>query len=401
MKILHVLDTSIPDSAGYTTRGLYLVKHQRQQGVDPVVLTSERFRTSWEADVEEIEGVRYYRTRKRTSIYRKLPFLAVICEIADLSKRIKDVAAIEQIDIVHTHSPSLIGSAGLKYCQFNNIPLIYEIRAFWEDAAVDRGAFKEGSLHYKLRRAHETGVVKRADKVIVICEGLKQDLLARGVSEDKIHVVKNGVDYDHFLPVKNKNDLREKLHLNNKEVVGFVGSFFNFEGLQDMIRSMPQILAANGNVVLLLVGAGQVDDNLRELSKSLNIEDKVIFTGRVPHDSVNDYYSIIDILVYPRIKKRITDLVTPLKPLEAMAMGKAVLMSDVGGLRELVNVDGVAEFFRAEDLNDLAAKILKMLKDKNKLEGMGKKARRNAIEYWGWNRRAAEDIQIYNSLLRN
>ncbi len=310
MKVLHVLDTSIPDSAGYTTRGLYLVDHQKKQGIEPVVLTSERLKSPMSTDQEEIKGVKYYRTRKSDSFLRKLPFVAIKDEIRDLANRIGEVVTKEKVDIIHAHSPSLIGAAGYKYCKAANIPLVYEIRAFWEDAAVDRGAFKEGSLHYRLRRAHETGVVKGADKVIAICEGLKYDLIERGVPENKIHVVRNGVDYDQFLPISANSALKDELNLNNKTILGFVGSFFNFEGLQDMIQAMPKILAEDDNVVLLLVGAGQVDDELRALSNSLNLEGKVIFTGRVPHESVNAYYSIIDILVYPRISKRITNLVT-------------------------------------------------------------------------------------------
>lgn len=399
MKVLHILDTSIPDSAGYTTRGSYLVDHQLKQGIQPVVLTSERLRSPMSSVYEEIKGVRYYRTPKSNSFLRNIPLLAVKDEIRVLAKRIGEVASQEKVDIIHAHSPSLIGAAAVKYCKNVRTPIAYEIRAFWEDAAVDRGAFKEGSLQYRLRRAHETGVVRSVNKVIAICEGLKQDLIERGMEKNNIHVVKNGVDYEHFLPIPANGVLRKELRLDNKTILGFVGSFFNFEGLQDLIRAMPKILAEDSNMVLLLVGAGQVDDDLRELTSSMQLEEKVIFTGRVPHEKVNDYYSIIDILVYPRISKRITNLVTPLKPLEAMAMEKAVLMSDVGGLRELVNVEGVAEFYKAGNIDDLARTILQMAKRKEQLVAMGRKARVNVIKNWGWDRRAVEDIVIYKTLI--
>ncbi len=364
LKVLHVLDTSIPDSAGYTTRGYYLATNQKKLGCQPVILTSERYSNPDNIQSEMIEGIKYYRTQKRTGLIRKIPFLAEINEIQTLRKRVSEVADLEQVDIIHAHSPSLIGTACLNYCKQKNIPLIYEIRAFWEDAAVDREAFTERSLKYKLRRYHETNVVKKADAVIAICDGIKNDLLNRGVTEKKIHVVRNGVDCELFHPLEKCKELQRQLNCSGKTVLGFIGSFFNFEGLQDLIHAMKEIIRKDSNIVLLLVGAGQVDTELRKLTSELELEDNVIFTGRVSHEKVKDYYSIIDVLVYPRIKKRITELVTPLKPLEAMAMEKTVLMSDVGGLRELVDTDGSAHFFRAGDQENLVSQCLKLSSDK-------------------------------------
>ena len=399
MKVLHVLDTSVPDSAGYTTRGYYLVSHQKKIGIEPVVLTSERFKSKSIGMEEEIGGVKYYRSPKKESFIRKLPVISVKDEVATLYKRISEVARKEKIDIVHAHSPSLIGAACLKFCKKNKVPFIYEIRAFWEDAAVDRGAFEEGSFKYKLRRAHETTVVRNADEIIVICEGLKSDLMTRGIPEQKIHIVRNGVDCEQFKPLSPNNSLKSKLSLDGKVVLGFIGSFFNFEGLQDLIIAMKEISSRNSNVVLLLVGAGQVDDYLRTLVSKNNLQENIIFTGRVPHEEVEDYYSIIDVLVYPRIKKRITDLVTPLKPLEAMAMGKPVLMSDVGGLKELADIDGVAEFYTAGNVSELAEKSLLLCENEKLRSELGEKSRNNVMNNWGWDKRASQDVKIYEKII--
>lgn len=398
MKVLHVLDTSVPDTAGYTTRGYYLVNEQKKLGVEPIVLTSERYKGSY-SENEEIEGVKYWRTLKKQNLVRKLPVFAECDEIKNLRKRVFEVADKEKVNLIHAHSPSLLASACLPYCRAKNIPLIYEIRAFWEDAAVDRGAFRENSFRYRLRKFHETLVVKKVDAVIAICSGIKNDLMGRGISESKIHIVGNGVDYEKFHPIPVNNELKKKLRLDGKVVIGFIGSFFNFEGLHDLVLAMKQISASNPDIVLLLVGTGQTFEDLKNLAKSENLEDNVILTGRVPHEQVSAYYSIIDLLVYPRIKKRITDLVTPLKPLEAMAMEKPVLMSDVGGLIELVNVDGVAGIFKAGDQKDLAGKCLSMCADKDTRINIGQKARQNIIKNWGWNHRAEQDVEIYDQLL--
>lgn len=399
MKVLHVLDTSVPDSAGYTTRGYYLVANQRKLGWQPVVLTSERFPNPGNITQEEIEGVGYYRSVKQRGMIRRIPFLAENHEIQTLRRRVAEVAAREQVDIIHAHSPSLIGAACLDYCQDNKVPLVYEIRAFWEDAAVDRGAFAEGSVKYRLRRYHETSIVKKATAVIAICDGIKADLLARGIPPEKIHVVRNGVDCQLFQPITPPLELKAKIGCAGKTIIGFIGSFFNFEGLLDLIVAMQEIARHDDKIVLLLVGKGQVDKTLREFVRANGLADRVIFTGMVPHDQVKDYYSIIDLLVYPRLKKRITDLVTPLKPLEAMAMGKAVLMSDVGGLVELASEPGGAEFFTAGDVGDLARKCIALCASSERRRQLGMTARNNMVAQWGWDKRARTDIGIYEQVL--
>ena len=399
MKILHILDTSVPRPSGYSTRSYYLVTNQKKQKETPVVLTSERF-----GKVEQIEGniddVHYYRTIPQENILaRKFPIIAQIDEINFFKKRILAVIKKEKPDIIHAHSPSFIGSAALKAAKKNNLPLVYEIRAFWEDAAVDQGKITEKSLMYKLIRQHETRVVRKADAVIVICEGLKNDLIHRGIDSAKIYKVMNGVDAEKFQPLQSDIKLKTELGLKDKTVIGFIGSFFEFEGLHLLIEAMTQTLLKDNNIVLLLVGGGPIENKLHDLAEHLKLTDHVIFTGRVPHQDVMNYYSIIDLFVYPRISMRITELVTALKPLEAMAMGKAVLMSDVGGMKELADAPGVAEFFKAGDPVDLSNKVIELCENSNRRKLLGNKARENVLETWGWSSRAKKDIEIYKLLI--
>ncbi len=399
MKILHVLDISIPRLAGYSTRSYYLIHHQKEIDISPVVLTSERFgKTS--NDKEEIDNISYYRSKVCRNRIRKIPLLSETHEIRCLKKRIEQIALTEHVDIIHAHSPSLIGAASIYHCKKYGIPLVYEIRAFWEDAAVDRGSFSEKSLQYIIRRFHETIIIKRATKIIAISNGIKEDLIKRGIPEEKIHIVRNGVDFQKFKPVPVNNNLKRKYGCHDKIIIGFIGSFFNFEGLQDLIFAFKKISQKNNNVILMLVGAGQMDDYLRNLTKELKITDRVIFTGHVSHDRIIDFYSVFDLLIYPRISKRITELVTPLKPLEAMSMEKPVLMSDVDGLRELVDTDDSAMFFKAGDVDELASKCLFLCEKKPLRIKMGKKARVNIIRNWGWDKRARINKRIYEQILR-
>ena len=400
MKVLHVLDTSIPKISGYTTRAYYLTKHMKAMGCEPLVLTSERYGDAAGIMKEKIDGIHYYRTPRTTSLWSKVPLVRNFAEVRNLEKRVEEVARREKVQLIHAHSPSLTGAACLHYCKATGIPLVYEIRAFWEDAAVDRCVFREGGLHYNLRKLHETRLVKKVDSVITICQGLKDDLLNRGIDKERIEVVPNGVDCQEFVPVQPDMSLKKELGCEGNIIIGFIGTFFNFEGLQLMVEAMTDIAHQLPEIKLLLVGGGQVDEELRRMVWEKRLGDRVVFIGRVPHNLVSRYYSIIDLLVYPRVRRRITELVTPLKPLEAMAMEKAVLMSDVGGLRELVKEEGVAAFFKAEDNKDLVEKCVRLCLNDSERQSLAKHARNYVGQFWDWASRAESDINLYEKLLR-
>jgi PEP-CTERM/exosortase A-associated glycosyltransferase len=219
----------------------------------------------------------------------------------------------------------------------HNIPLLYEIRAFWEDAAVGNGTGTEGSAKYRLTRRLETHAAHRADAVAVICEGLRDDLVRRGVPAEKIIVSPNGVDLELFgAPPARDGAFAKRLGLDDAEVVGFIGSFYDYEGLDDLIAAMPMFAERRPKARLLLVGGGPMEAALRAQAEASPAADRILFVGRVPHQEVERYYALVDVLAYPRKAMRLTELVTPLKPLEAMAQGKLVAASNVGGHRELI-----------------------------------------------------------------
>jgi PEP-CTERM/exosortase A-associated glycosyltransferase len=279
-----------------------------------------------------------------------------------LTARLVEVAKIEKPDVIHAHSPALNGVAAIRAGRALGIPVVYEVRGFWEDAAVSHGTSREWGLRYRLGRAMETWVLKRADEVACICEGIRQDLIHRGISPDKITIVPNAVDASRFQPVGGRDSALERsLKLKGKTVIAFIGSFYDYEGLDLLVEAMPRLLSERPDIRLLLVGGGQVAEDLQSQVARLGIEDKVIMTGRVPHEDVETYYSLTDILVYPRKSMRLTELVTPLKPLEAMAQKSMFLASDVGGHKELVRDGITGTLFRADDVEDLATSLLKLL----------------------------------------
>ena len=331
MKILHVLDHSIPLHSGYTFRTCSILSEQAKLGWKTSHVTSIKQLNA--TDAEEVhENLKFYRTTDSGSILSKIPIINQVYVIRTLQKRLTEVIEKERPDIIHAHSPCLNGIAAIFAARKFSLPVVYEMRASWEDAAVEHGTTKEGSLRYRLTRALETFVFKRVHGITTICDGLKKDIVSRDVGETPIQVIPNAVnaeEFSHTRPVK--NDLKKQYKLGQSYVVGFIGSFYAYEGLDLLIEALAKMRDSELDIKALLVGGGPEESRLKEQVRRLGLDSKVMFTGRVPHEEVDRYYDLIDVLVYPRYPARLTDIVTPLKPLEAMAMGKVFVASDVGG----------------------------------------------------------------------
>ncbi|MBP6031304.1 MAG: glycosyltransferase, exosortase A system-associated [Sphingobium sp.] len=361
-RILHILDHSLPMHSGYSFRTRAILRAQIAQGWEVRGLTGQRHSAAGPA-VETVDGLTFY----RTPLARRggPPLVRELREVSDLARAMEGVIRSWRPDIIHAHSPVLNALAAQKVARRNHIPMLYEIRAFWEDAAVSNGTAKAGGLQYRLTHWLETLAVRRADAVAVICEGLKNDLVARGVAPAKIIVSPNGVDMEMFgAPVPPDAALRAQLGLDDAEVIGFIGSFYDYEGLDDLIAAMPMLAAARPKAKLLLVGGGPMEANLRAQAEGSNVRDAIRFVGRVPHDTVEQYYALTDILAYPRKAQRLTELVTPLKPLEAMAQGRLVAASSVGGHRELIEDGVTGTLFAPDDPAAIARALEGLLADR-------------------------------------
>ena len=361
MKILHILDHSIPLHSGYTFRSDNIVRCQQQAGLTPVVVTSPKHEQSWRkptAPVEEVNGIRCYRTGPL--IGSQLPFLSEGLLVRQLASRIQQVVDLERPDILHAHSPVLNAMAAQRVAKKNNLPLAYEIRAFWEDAAVDHGTYRELGFKYRLVKSLETRSCKKVTQIFTICEGLKQDLLTRGLPGAKITIIPNAIDAKEFLRVERDAELSAQWGLDGFFVLGFIGSFYHYEGLDLLLQAVAGLTSEMPQVKVLFVGGGSMEGDLRNLARELNILDRVVFTGRLPHDQMPAMYALIDALVLPRKSMRLTELVTPLKPLESMAMKKPVLASDVGGHRELITDRETGFLFKAGSVDALRQSIQKL-----------------------------------------
>ncbi len=401
MKILHILDHSIPLHSGYTFRTRAILEQQRSMGWETAHITSSKH-TGGAADVEMVDDLLFYRTPISTSLFSRLPLLNQIAVIASLRRRLDQVIDLEKPDILHAHSPSLNGIAALKAGKKYNLPVVYECRAFWEDAAVDHGTSTEWGLRYRITRAMETYTFRNADAVTTICNGLKEEIQSRGVPADKITVIPNAVDLVQFSQRHTKKDhnLADQLGLSDNTVLGFIGSFYAYEGLLLLVKALPEILHHVPNTKLLLVGGGPDNERLKKLSAQLSLDDNVIFTGRVPHVEVTRYYDLVDIFVYPRLHMRLTDLVTPLKPLEAMAQEKLVLASDVGGHRELIRDGENGRLFNAGDQNALASIAVEMIQRNATSNDLRKRGLQYVERERNWAVSVANYKQVYDSLVK-
>jgi PEP-CTERM/exosortase A-associated glycosyltransferase len=400
MRILHVFDHTLPLHSGYTFRSAAILRNQRKLGWDTYHLSGPK-QLNCDVLEEDADGLHFYRTPKPTGLLARLPGGDPFAVIAAIEKRLLGLAKELQPDVLHAHSPVLDAVPALRVGRKLGIPVVYEIRAFWEDAAVDHGSTREGSLRYRLTRALETWAVRHADAVTVICEGLRGDLVARGVPPGKITVIPNAVDIEKFaMGGRPDPALKMKLGLGASRVLGFIGSFYAYEGLDLLVGALPAILAQMPDVKVLLVGGGPQDAALRQQVMRLDLAERVIFTGRVPHAEVNRYYDLVDVLVYARHRMRLTDLVTPLKPLEAMAQGRLMVASDVGGHRELIRDGETGVLFRAGDVDDLAGKIIGLLHNEQGWDAM-KQAGRHFVETErNWAASVARYRGVYGSLVK-
>lgn len=401
MKILHVLDHSIPLHSGYTFRTRSILEQQHRMGWETFHVTSPKHNQAAGVDggEERVDGLLFYRSQTPSGPGSRLPLLSQKAVTDQLLQRLREIIPVIRPDILHAHSPALNGLAALRAGREFGIPVVYEIRAFWEDAAVDHGTSREGGVRYRLTRALETYVTRQADAVTTICEGLRSDLAARGISDEKITVIPNAVDIERF-PANGVADhaLRKSLGLEGRTVFGFIGSFYAYEGLPLLIEALPEIMEASPNARLLLVGGGPQEALLRQRVASLGLDEAVVFTGRVPHDEVAAYYGLIDVLVYPRLSMRLTDLVTPLKPLEAMAQRKLVLASDVGGHRELIRDDENGVLFEAGSATSLARSAIRLLDARESWQALRDNGRCFVEQERNWASSVARYKPVYESL---
>lgn len=392
LRILHVLDHSLPLHSGYTFRTLSILREQHKLGWFTAHLTTPKQGPSATLQ-QEIEDMTFYRTPSAKG-------MGLLTQMRCTAKRLAEVIRITKPDVLHAHSPVLNALPCLWVGHRMRLPVVYEMRASWEDAAVDHGTTSEGSLRYNMSRALESFALRRADQVTTICEGLQGDIASRGIPCERITVIPNAVDANAFqFGIEADPALRRSLGLDGATVIGFAGSFYGYEGLDLLIEAARCMLPRHPNLRVLLVGGGPQEANLKAQAAAAGMQDRVIFTGRVPHADVQRYYELIDVLAYPRLPIRLTELVTPLKPLEAMAQGRMFVASDVGGHRELIRQGITGFLFKAGDAGALENAINNLLANRESWPQIRQQARQFVETERTWTASVARYRDVYRRAL--
>lgn len=411
--ILYHASQSMPHtSSGYAirTHGLVSALNSQELNLQTVLrygypLDRNDFGLKKISNQEKIDNVNYYFSH--SEIDRNLINYQDVYSFNSLEKYLRrSVSSISSYsqemkpEIIHSASNFVVGMAGAKAAKALGIPSVYEIRGFWHLTQSTKRLGYEGSDHYNLTERLEIETAKISDHVFTITKALKDILIENGISENKITVLPNAVDPSKFNISKKDKRLEKELDFQNKVVIGYIGSFVKYEGLDLLLEACSILKNKLGDCFrLLLVGDGDMMKNLRNMARFLQLEDIIIFTGRVNHKEVNRYYSLIDIAPLPRKGFRVCELVSPLKPFEAMGAGKVLITSSVEALAEIVD-DGKTGFvFEKDNAEDLADKLELVILDKELRKQVGNNANKWVIENHSWDVISKRVIDVYQKLM--
>ncbi len=394
MGILHIVQYSLPQiTSGYTLRTQAVLHHQRALGLDPTVVTSPRHPSSID---EEVEGIHHYRCpleRPGRSVWFRDR-----ARVQVLAARIEEIVKSRgDFDLLHAHSPVLCGISALRAGRRLGIPVVYEVRGLWEEALRRGRPSLSVELRYRLARLMETRVCRAVDAVVVISDGLRKEFVGRGVVSSRIHVVGNGTDTYSLRPRSVSSDWRLSTNFPESPVILYLGALRDYEGVNLLLEAFPAIRSRHPSVQLVIIGSGEAREKLAAALDGTR--SPIHLLPAVPPHEVPAYYAAADLVVYPRLADRETECVTPLKPLEAMAMGKAIVASDVGGLRELLEDGRSARLFTAGSSRALAEACISLLADEGERHRLGGNAREIAEFRFDWSRVVPLYCGVYDPLL--
>jgi PEP-CTERM/exosortase A-associated glycosyltransferase len=350
-------------------------------------------------ECSKVDEITYHHSRFSSKQNIKRAYSNYLEYIEGSAKIIESLAKTTRPGLIHAVSNHLSALPALIAARRMGIPFIYEVRGMWEITEISVDPDLEHTEIFKLKKDLESLVAREADCIITLTQGLYNELISRGVKSENIKIVPNCVDVERFKPLPMNYHLQQKLKLSDVPTIGYVGSFSAYEGLDDLIRAGALLKDRGIKFNLLLVGDGKVMDELLNLARDLNVTKEVVFTGRVPHQDVEQYYSLIDIAPFPRKPVTVCEMVSPLKPLEAMAMRKTVIASSVGGLQEIVTHGETGLVFEKGNLLDLVDKLSQVITNKDLSFKLGENSQTWVREKRTWNNAAKEISIIYDNIV--
>ena len=451
IKVLHVKAKSMPELNGYSIRGHEIIRAQLNSGeVSPVCITSPFYPSIKSMEVDsEIEGVRYRRSLPldeskisffsrnflrrmsrsrggstwsnnryvrgfaRISTYPARMFLAIVEERIRsryFQKCIEEEIAETGADIVHAHTPYKVGIPALRAARKKGKKFVYEVRGIWEESAIARGKFSKWGARYWRFRFGENRVIRSADRIFCINEMIKNDLIKRGVDQDLITVILNGAREsmlsEGYRTQRGEIEEEEEILLESikkvresAKIVGYIGSVQKYEGLDLLANAVKLIIGRGENAHLLIIANSGIGEDMRKYIRSIGMDEYSTLCGPISREKIPQFYREFDAIVIPRFaNSRMAEMVTPLKPLEPIALGVPLIVSDTPAMREIVS-DNTATMFESGNVNDLVDKISSILSNRENAIEKSKNGKKWLAENATWEILARKTIVEYHNLL--
>jgi glycosyltransferase involved in cell wall biosynthesis len=401
-RVVHVVKVTMPyRQSGYSVRTMYSLSAQAEVGLEPIAVTPLDFPQDVPDGPEEewVGGVRHLRLR-RDRVPDHEPFDRYLEAWATA---LAPVVASLRPEVLHVHSGHRGYESALVALAVGDllgVPVVYEVRGFFESLWTSDVAWAEQSETYRRRRDTETRCMTRAAAVVTLSESMRGDIVERGVDPDRVHVVPNGVDTDTFSPRPRSQELVDRYGLAGSFVFGYVSNLDHYrEGQELLVEAAVELRRRGVPATALVVGDGRRRSLLERRAAEVDAGSAVVFTGSVPHAEVLDYYTLCDVFVVPRIDERAARLVTPLKPLEAMALQVPLLVSDLPALREIIGGGARGSTFRAGDVASLADELERLYRDPERARQLAAEARRWVETERRWEVNGARYQEVYRSVL--
>ncbi len=404
-RVLHLLKGSVPHQvAGATTRSMYTLRAQVAAGLDPVAMTQLQFPrivgVDHFANPEHVHGIRHHRLDAGPGLdLRSVPNDSELTIWAALAHQ---VVLDERPAILHAAS----GSRGyenavvaLSLARHHALPVVYEVRSFHEATWTANQSLAERAPVYHLRIERENECMRRADAVVTLGTSMRDDLVDRGIPGEKITVIPNAVDAEHFRPQGKDQQLAAAIGLAGRTVIGYISNLSRREGVDILLEGIARLRRRGYDVGGLVCGDGPELESLRNQAIELGIADCVHLPGPVDHEEIKRYYELIDVFVVPRRNDRAARHVTPIKPFEAMALERAVVVSDLPALHEIVDPPHRGRSFRAGDAADLADVVAPLVESPDLRRSLGRSARAWVEAERTWDANATRYVELYADVL--
>ncbi len=408
IKVVHCTRSSMPFVSGGSIRTKYIVETQKKW-YDVVVLVSnyKHYKKQTQLGFQYmINEIPYFICDNNYLLCRKRPLSTLNSwySIVKFKSFIINVCQKLKPDIIHGHSSFNTGLPALLAAKHLKLPFIYELRSITEYSRLANKVFDARSFSMSWLRHWEEYVIKNADAIVCINDGVRHDIVKRGLirSENSI-TIPNGVDTEHFFRTEPNTLLLKKWNLDGCFTIGMVSPQYH-EGIFFLINSIGQFFNVFPNDRLIIIGDGKNQKETEEVKREIirnGITKNVIFVGRVPFENMNECYNSINVFILPRLNTKENNLVSPLKPLEMMAAERTILVSDVEGLSSLVRHGETGYIFKAEDSDDLIDKLIQIRKNAVAGKKIGDNARKWVIENRSWETVTLAYKNIYEKAMQD